>query len=409
MSPGGDRPALDGIRVLDFTHVLAGPFCTMILADLGAEVLKVEHPAGGDLGRRAGGDQFGTYFGSLNRGKLGAVLDLKQPEGLELAVRLAEKADVLVQNYGPGSFEAMGLGYEALSRRNPGLIYASVTGFGHDGPWADRPGVDPLIQAISGLMSITGEPDGPPVRVGYSATDIAGGVWLAIGVLAALNERNRSGKGQFLDVSLLEAQMSFLENAIARSLNGGEAPARLGSRRHEFHVTQSYETSDGWFITEFEDRNWQAACGVLGHPEWPEDPKLASPERNPAANEAIRAVLLKDTTANWMSRLSAVGLACRPIKTVAEGIELPPIQERGFINETVDASGRLLRIVGSPLRLSRTPGRVRGPAPLLGEHTRHALQTWIGLSEEEIDAYADKGIFTIIPVETRRPRRELYF
>lgn len=420
-APEQNAGPLTGIRVLDFSHILAGPFGAMILTDFGADVVKVEQPAGGDMGRRTGGDQFGTYFASIHRGKRGIILDLKKPEAVDIARRMAAKADVLIQNYAPGSFDRMGLGYEALSATNPGLVYAAVSAFGQDGPWADRVGADALIQPMSGLMSITGQKDGQPVRVGYTASDIAAGSWLAIAILGALYERERSGKGQFIDISLLEAQMALMENPIVRTLNGGEPAIRYGSGRHLDSTTESYEASDGWFITEFENDTWAAVCRLFGHPEWPETEGLRQPEHNPVAEAAIREVLRTQPVDYWVQLFSGQDdsydteadrpryPAIRIVNTVAQAVELPPIQERGFIQETIDGEGRLFRIAGSPLRLSRTPGRVRGPAPLLGEHTRDALKDWIDIEDAEFESLEALEVFKAQPTQHRTLRRVLYY
>ncbi len=401
LTPG----ALEGVRVLDFTHALAGPYGTMILSDLGADVLKVEHPGGGDRTRRYtdGEDDFSAYFGSVNRNKQSVVIDLKHPKGQELAQRLARKADVLVQNFGPGVAERLGLDYETLAGANPRLILAQVTGFGADGPWADRTGVDPVIQALSGSMSITGEPDGGPVRVGYSIVDLAGGVWLAMGILGALYEREQSGMGQMLDVSLLEGMMALMENAIVRYLYKGEIPQRMGSSHPYSRLTSAYQTKDGWMVFGISARNWKGCCEVWGRDDWLNDPALqAKPEENVAIlKPEVEKILLQETSAYWTERLGAIGVLCTPINTVADAVELPPIVQRGFIQDTENADGRHLRIAGSPLRLSRTPGRVRAAAPLLGQHNRSALESWLGLSDGEFEQYEAAEVFKQVGRETR--------
>ena len=401
----GPSGALEGVRVLDFSHALAGPYSTMILADMGADILKVEHPGGGDRTRRYtdGDENFSPYFSSVNRGKNSLVLDIKQPAGRELAHRLVQQADVVVQNMGPGVAERVGLGYEELSALNPRLIYAVVTGFGRDGPWADRVGVDPLIQALSGSMSIVGEPGGSPLRVGYSVVDLVGGLYLAVGMLGALNERHTSGKGQLLDISLMEAQMALMENAVVRYLATGKVPQPVGSAHPYQTLTRAYEAQDGWVMATLSVRNFRAACEVWGHREWLADADLqARPEnRTEELVPELQKIFRTQTRQYWIDKLVPVGVKCMPVNTIAEALETPPIVERGFIQHTEDANGRKLRIAGSPLRLSRTPGRVRKAAPVLGEHNRSSLREWLGMGDGEYARYEAQGIFKQVDPKIR--------
>lgn len=397
--------ALAGVRVLDFSHALAGPYSTMILSDLGADVLKVEHPGGGDRTRRYtdGEENFSPYFSSVNRNKHSVVLDIKHQAGRELVGRLARQADVVVQNMGPGVAERVGLGYEDLSKLNPRLIYAVVTGFGRDGPWADRVGVDPLIQALSGSMSIVGEPGGPPLRVGYSIVDLVGGLYLAIGILGALNERHASGKGQLLDISLMEAQMALMENAVVRYLATGEVPQPVGNAHPYSTLTRAYETQDGWLMATLSVRNWKAACEVFGRADWLADKAMQErPEKfTDSLVPELRRIFKAHKRQHWIDRLVPAGVKCMPVNNIAEALETPPIRERGFIRETVDANGRKLKIAGSPLRLSRTPGRVRKAAPVLGQHTRSKLVQWLDMGDEEYAKYEAQGIFETVDPKIR--------
>lgn len=401
--PGLPQGALSGVRVLDFTHVLAGPYCTMILADLGADVIKVENPQGGDLTRMIKDErEFSAYFGSINRGKRSIVIDVKKPAGLDLMLRMADKADVFVQNQGPGVAERLGLGHACLMERNPRLIYAMVTGYGLDGPWADRKGVDPAVQALSGAMSITGYPDAPPARVGFSSADLAGGLFLALGVLAALNERSRSGRGQYIDVSLLESQMALLENALVRHLDTGVVPQRVGGAHPLETLTRSYQTLDSAMVVGLSGRNWPAACRALGRDDWAEDASLLPPEAHlDVLLPQIERIMRTKSTADWMHTLAQAKVQCTPILNIEEAAKLPPIVERGFIRETVDGNGRRLRVAGSPLRLSRTPAAVRSAAPLLGEHTRGVLADWLGMPDEDFAALEQDGVFQHYKRQTR--------
>lgn len=404
-SRDGPPGALDGVKVLDFSHALAGPYCTMILADLGADVLKVEHPGGGDRTRRFtdGDEEFSAYFGSVNRGKQSIVIDLKNPAGRELATRLAAEADVLVENFGPGVAERLGLDYDTLSGLNPRLIFACVTGFGADGPWAQRTGVDPVIQALSGSMSITGEPDGSPVRVGYSIVDLSGGVWLAMDILAALNERHTSGRGQFLDVSLLEGMMTLMENAIVRYTYNGIIPERQGSSHPYTKLTAAYETADGWMVISISARNWKKCCEVWGRDDWLNHPVLHEKPEDHAEilRPEVQRMIREHPRAYWQEHLGGAGVLCTPINTVAEAVTLPPVVERGFLTTTTDANGKELTIAGSPLRMSRTPGRVRAAAPVLGEHSRSALASWLKMDDAEYARYETERVFEQQPRETR--------
>ena len=388
--------ALAGLRVLDLTHLLAGPYCTMILGDLGAEVVKLESPHGGDITRSiTDTNGASAYFGSVNRNKQSVVLDLKNPAGLDLLYRLADKADVFVHNLGPGVADRLGIGPAAMTERFPRLIYAVVTGFGLDGPWADRKGVDPSIQALSGAMDITGYPDAAPARVGFSIADLSGGVFLVMGVLAALVERAKSGKGQVLDVSLLEAQMSLLENAIVRSLNGDRVPTRLGTTHPFETLTRTYETSDGLMIVGLSARNWKAACKLMGHPEWSDDPRLNPPHAHlPELLPMIEASLRARPRAYWQAQFNALNVQCTPVLNTREAAELPPIKERQFIQQTTNSQGLSLRVAGSPLRLSRTPPRIISAAPLLGEHTHDVMKRWLDIGKDEYHDLDKQGVFT---------------
>jgi CoA:oxalate CoA-transferase len=396
-SPG----ALNGVRVLDFTWALAGPFGTMILADLGACVAKVEPPDGVGHSSRTNPpfvDGLSLYFASIHRGKRGMVLDLKNPAGRELALALADKADVVAENFTPGVAERLGLGYETLAARNPRLVYASCAGFGQTGSWAARSGVDGVIQAVSGLMSITGEPDGPPVRVGYSIGDLAAGLYLAIGVLGALYEREQSGLGQYLDISMFECQFALLENAVTRFVNAGEIPRRLGSTHPIFPMVSVFATRDGGItLSSLDDKGFKRICTAVGKPEWADDPRFSSEparrEHRVELRETIEAHLRTQDSSYWVERLQNAEAMCAPVNTIPEAVEMPPVIERGVLQETVDGQGRRVKVVGSPLRLSRTPAGPQAGAPLYGEHVHELLADWLGLGDADIQILAQQGAF----------------
>ncbi len=390
-----DSSALAGIKVLDLTHALAGPFCTMMLADLGADVVKIEHPDGGDRTRREGliGD-FSTYFGSINRGKRGVVLDLKSPAGIDVAKRLSDQADVVVVNFAPGVVERMGLSFAELEARNPRLIYAICSGFGQTGPWAKRPGVDPMIQALSGIMSVTGEADGPPVRVGYSIGDLAGGMFLALGILSALYERERSGRGQLVDIGLLDCQLALMENHLVTYMATGKLPKRTGSRHPRAMLTRIYPTHDGNIMVAFSKRNWQTACRVvLDRPGWADFAASDTSEWEAEVEPLLVEIMRGKSTQYWVEKLETSGILFAPVNTAADVVEQPQVKARDMIQETVNSAGRLLKVIGSPIKMSRTPAKIQGAAPLLGEHTREVLSDWLGMEGEEQREMDDRGAF----------------
>lgn len=390
-----DSSALAGVKVLDLTHALAGPFCTMMLADLGADVVKIEHPDGGDRTRREGliGD-FSTYFGSINRGKRGVVLDLKSPVGVDVAKRLADQADVVVVNFAPGVVERMGLSFAEIEARNPRIIYAICSGFGQTGPWAERPGVDPMIQALSGIMSVTGEPVGPPVRVGYSIGDLAGGMFLTVGILSALYERERSGRGQLVDIGLLDCQLALMENHLVTYMATGKLPKRTGSRHPRAMLTRIYPTCDGNVMVGFSKRNWQTACRVvLDQPEWADLATSDTPGWEVEVEPRLVEIMRGQSTQYWIKRLETSGIFFAPVNTAADVVEQAQVKARDMIQETVDSAGRRLRIIGSPIKMSRTPAKIQGAAPLLGEHTSEVLSDWLGVEGEEQREMHDRGAF----------------
>lgn len=391
---------LSGVLVLDLTWYLAGPYATMILADLGAEVLKIEQPSGDPT--RGNGPfldpegAYSSYFLSVNRGKQSVVLDLKHPQGQALLLDLAARADVLVENFLPGTLARLGLPYARLAERNPRLIYAALSGFGQTGPYARRPALDVIIQAMAGTMSITGEPDGPPMRAGTSIGDLAGALYAVIGILAALHERERSGRGQMIDVALLDSQIALLENAFARYFATGEAPGRHGTSHPLITPFQAFATADGYLVVAASSQaQWRALCGVLGREDLCTDPRFA--ER--AARTRHRAELVPilaaafatRPTADWLARLEAAGVPCGPVNTIAAVAADPHVQARGMLVDLdVPGLGRT-RAVNSPLHLSRTPAGPAGPAPRLGEHTATALARHLGLDEAALAALRAAG------------------
>jgi crotonobetainyl-CoA:carnitine CoA-transferase CaiB-like acyl-CoA transferase len=384
---------LKGLTVLDLTWVLSGPFASMILCDLGADVIKVERPPYGDVARTTGpyiGD-WSTYFFSINRGKRSICLDLKKQEGKDLFLRLVEKADVLMENFTPGTMETLGLGYEVLSARNPRLIYAATSGFGQTGPDRQRPALDIIVQGMGGIMSITGEPDGPPVRPGVSQGDITAGLYTAMGVLAALHERERSGKGQMLDISMLDCQIAILENAFARYFATGEVPKPIGTRHPLATPFQAFPTKDGWIVVALSwgvENQWELFCATIGRADLIDDPRFDTPglrtkhhaDLEPVLNEA----LAQKTTAGWLREFDAIGLPCGPLNNIPQAAEQPQVKAREMLVDVDHPDGFSLKIADTPVKLDRTPGGIQGPPPALGEHTEPVLTGLLRLSGEEI-------------------------
>ncbi len=390
------RP-LDGVLVLDFSRVLAGPYCSMVLGDLGARIIKVEPPGTGDDTRQYGPfmGQESAYFMSINRNKESVALNLKAAGGLEVARKLAAKADVVLENYRPGTMKRLGLGYETLSQINPGLVYASVSGFGQDGPWKDKPAYDIIVQGMSGMMSITGHPGGPPTRVGISLGDIAAGLFAAIGIVSALYERDRSGKGQMIDVAMLDTQVAILENAVARYLVTGEIPGPLGTRHPSITPFAAFPSADGYVLVGAgNDSLWQRLCQAVGRPELATDPRFDT-NRHRTENwvelEPVLNSIFRDrTTADWIAFLEDKGIPCGPVNTMDKVVTNPQVQARGTLVEVDAMGGGKLRMPRTPIKMTRTDPSVYAPAQHLGESSKGILAE-LGYSEQEIDGLLKSG------------------
>ena len=392
---------LEGIRVLDLTWVLSGPYATMILADLGAEVIKVERPVYGDRARGTAPfmDGYSAYFMSLNRGKKGVTIDLTHPKGKELFLHLVDQVDILVENYTPGTMKSLGLDYPVLQQRNPRLIYAAISGFGQTGPYAQRPALDIVAQAVSGMMSINGEPDGPPARLGISLGDLGASVFAAIGVLAALEERHRSGQGQMLDLSMLDCQIALAEGPYMRYLATGEVPQRLGSRHPVFTPFQAFETKDGYIVVAIiggTNDQWDLFCYALDRMDLAQDDRFIDgwtrTVHHAVLEPEISAAIKKKTTAEWLEALSDLGIPCGPVNTIAEATKDPQVQARQMLPEVPHKGLGKVTLVNSPVRLSRTPGHVQGAEPELGEHTDEVLRDMLGLGQEDLQELRDQGV-----------------
>lgn len=388
-----DGGALSGIKILDMTRIIAGPMATQILGDLGADVVKIERVGEGDDCRRTGPPwisatkgtprELSTYFLAVNRNKRSVALDYTTEGGRRTLAALAAKADVLIENYRPGTLAKYGLDYETLSRTNPRLIYCSLSGFGQSGPYAERSGYDYLAQAMSGMMTVNGASDGPPTRVGIPIADICAGQYAAIGILAALNSRTVAGKGQFIDVALYESQIAILLNAFSGPFNGGTALGRTGNDHPSAVPYGIYDVDDGQIlIATFNNREFARLADALGHPEWARDERFALNGPRVANREALRALItaaLKGgTRAQWVERLNKATVSCGPINEVADLADDPQVKARNVVVPMQHAEAGEIFTVASPVRLSGTPPTYRRPPPVLGADTDAVLAEWLG-------------------------------
>ena len=399
---------LDGLRILDLSRVLAGPFCTQVLADLGAEVIKVERPGVGDETRTWGPpyvtDEAGTdttesaYYVCANRNKRSITVDFSQPRGTALVKRIAGRCDALVENFRVGGLAKFGLGYEQLREELPALVYCSITGFGQTGPYAHRPGYDMMAQGMGGLISITGEPDRPPSKVPVAINDIMTGMYTAVALLSAVRHRDLTGEGQHVDLGLLDVQVSWLANVASNYLIGGRIPERLGTAHPNSVPYQVFPTLDGFvIIAANNDRQFERFCTVAETPELLADPRFATNalrvrNRNLLV-PAIEAVTRTRTTAAWMDALEAAQVPCAPVNTMDQVFADPQIEARDMAIEIPHPlAGENIRLVGSPIQLSRTPVSYRRPPPTLGQHTDEVLAEMLHLTEGERAALRDEGI-----------------
>ncbi len=394
-----EAPALAGLTVLDLSRVMAGPWCTQTLADLGADVWKVESPQGGDDTRTwtlpsLGGES--TYFMSANRSKRSMAVNLKHPDGQEIVRKLAAKADVLVENFRIGTMERFGLGYEVLAAANPGLIYCAISGYGRTGPRADEAGYDFAIQAESGLMAITGEPDGEPVKLGVAIADIATGMNAVQAILAALVARQRSGRGQLIDLSLLDTAAALLANVAQGSLATGRSPGRFGNAHATVVPYQVFPSSDGVFVLAVgNDLQFRALCAAIGRADIGADARFVTNDlrvvHRTALAELLAAVFKTDTTASWLTRFRAIGVPAGAVREVLDVLASPEIAARGMVAEMPDKVHGSLRTMASPLQLRGTPPVPPRAPPRLGEHTAEILASVLGIDDAEIAALRKRG------------------
>ena len=390
---------LDGIKVLDLTRVLAGPYTTMILSDLGAEVIKIEQPGIGDESRNFGPfkNGFSLYFMSVNRGKRSVTLNLKTERGKTIFKQLVKQSDILVENFRPGTMKKFGLDYEALAAEHPSLIYAACSGFGQTGPFAQQGAYDMIIQGMGGIISITGEPDGPPVRVGTSISDITAALFTTIGILSALHHRNNTGKGQLVDVAMLDSLVAVLENAIVRYFATDEIPKPLGSRHPAITPFEAFESADGHVIIAIgNDVLWAKFCEHVDRKNLISDPRFSSNAERTANHSELFPILSEimrqRTTDEWIDALEKIGVPCGPINTIDKVVNHPQVKAREMITQVMHQVTGAVEVPGVPIKLSDTPGDVDAPAPGLGEHTDEILTDMLKMSSDEMEQLRQEGI-----------------
>ena len=397
---GAESDAILDIRVLDLSRVLAGPYCSMLLADMGADIIKLEIPGRGDDSREfppfRGGESL--YYVNLNRGKRSITLNLKHPEGRHLFLRLVKLCDVLLENFRPGTMERLGLGYEELRRVNPRLIYASISGFGQTGPYRSRPGYDIIGQAMGGLLSITGWPDSPPTRVGTAIGDILSALFCCIGILAALKVRERTGAGQQVDVALVDSVFASLENIPQRFFVDGEVPQRIGNRYEFVYPYDSFRAADGWVIIGIaNDAIWRRFIEVSGMVALGSDARFSSNPKRVENHAALKPLIEKWTSsrcvADIVGLLTEHGIPACPIYTVRDVVNDPHITEvREMVIEMEQPPIGAVKLLGCPVKMSETRSSPKGPAPALGGNTEEILSELLGISMAEVEALRRKGV-----------------
>jgi crotonobetainyl-CoA:carnitine CoA-transferase CaiB-like acyl-CoA transferase len=393
---------LSGLRVLDLTRVLAGPTCTQMLGDLGAEVIKIERPEAGDDTRGFAppfvpNTKESAYFVGVNRNKKSVTLDIAKPEGQAIIHKLLDHCDILVENFKVGALAKYGLGYEQLAKTHPRLIYCSITGFGQTGPYAPRPGYDALIQAMGGVMSLTGEPNGSPQKVGVPVADLFAGLYGCIGILAAVNHRNNTGQGQQIDIGMLDTHVAWLANQGMNYLATGENPPRLGNQHPNIAPYQEFPTKDGYIILAVgNDPTFERFCKAFGQEALLADPRFATNpirvQNRQLVTDTLTPVMKSKTTAEWIEALEALKIGCGPINTLEQVFADPHVQAREMVVEMAHGSGETVKVIANPVKLSATPPSYRSAPPVLGEHTNAVLSDVLKMSAADIAALKEKGI-----------------
>lgn len=393
---------LAGLRVLDLTRVLAGPTCTQMLGDLGAEVIKIERPEAGDDTRGFAPPFWpetkeSAYFLGVNRNKKSVTLDMAKPEAQAILHRLLESTDILVENFKVGALAKYGLGWDQLKDKYPRLIYCSITGFGQTGPYAPRPGYDALIQAMGGVMSLTGEPNGSPQKVGIPVADLFAGLYGCIGILAALNHRTATGRGQQIDIGMLDTHVAWLANQGMNYLSTGENPPRLGNQHPNISPYQEFPTKDGYIILAVgNDPTFERFCKAFGQEHLLADERFSTNPKRVANRDLVTQTLTPlmktRTTVEWVEALEAQKIGCGPINTLKDVFADPHVQARNMVLEMQHGSGATVKVVANPVKLSATPPTYRSAPPVLGEHTEEVLTGLLGMTAEEIAALRGKSI-----------------
>ena len=393
------KGAHEGLKVLDLTRVLAGPFCTMMFADMGAEIIKIEQAGTGDDTRQMGPFKEGesAYFMNLNRNKKGVTLNLKNPKGKAIFLDLVKKADVVIENFRPGTMEKLGLGYEDLKKVNPGLVYGAISGFGHTGRYSQKPGYDIISQAMSGLMSTTGWPGGEPTRTGTAMGDVLGGLSCAIGILAAVYNKIQTGEGQKVDVALVDSAVASLEIINMIYLVEGRVPTRIGNRYESTYPYDSFRGSDGSLVIGAgNDKLWVSLCKVMGRPELAGDPRYLHVADRVARHEELKEIVEEWTTKHTVDEIfemvDGAGIPCAPIYDIAQVANDPHIagDREMFVDLEHPVAGKM-KVTGAHIKLSGTPATVRTPSPALGQHNDEVLGELLGYTEEEISALREEG------------------
>lgn len=393
---------LKGLRVLDLTRVLAGPTCTQMLGDLGAEIIKIEKPGSGDDTRGFAPPFWpetteSAYFLGVNRNKQSVTVDIAKPEGQAIIHRLLAHCDILAENFKVGALAKYGLGYEQLRGQHPRLIYCSITGFGQTGPYAPRPGYDALIQAMGGIMSLTGEPGGSPQKAGVPVADLFAGLYGCIGILAAVNHRHATGEGQQIDIGMLDTHVAWLANQGMNFLATGENPPRLGNQHPNISPYQEYPTQDGYLILAVgNDPTFERFCANFGLGHLPADPRFATNASRVAnrdlVTQTLTPVMKSRTTAEWVAALEALKIGCGPINTLKDVFADPHVIAREMVVKMHHASGEEIEVIANPVKLSATPPDYRSPPPVLGEHSDAVLGGLLGMGAAEIAELRGKGV-----------------
>jgi len=391
--------ALEGIKVLDLSRALAGPYCTMMLADMGAEVIKLEMPGTGD-DSRSWGPPFvegeSAYFMSVNRNKKSITVNMKSELSKEIVTKLIKQSDVLVENFRPGAMDRLGFGYDAVKEVNPGIIYSSISGFGQDGPYRMLPGFDQVLQGMGGLMSITGEPGGPPIKVGVAIADIAGGMFAAFGIVTALFNRQKTGKGQMVDISLLDSQVAWLTYRAGAYFVSGEVPQPVGSGHPVIVPYQAFKAKDVYInVAVGNDNLWQKFCKAVGLEKVMDDPQFATNakrvENRAAIVKIIGDLIVTKNGEEWLAILKDAGVPCGPIYTIDKIFADPQVLHREMMKELDHTKAGKIKVAGIPVKLSDTPGEVKTPPPFLGEHTQEVLEE-LGYSSQDLETLRQEKV-----------------